>query len=331
MAEGKGPLALVTGAAGFIGSHLVEELVAAGWRVRAFVRYNSRSDIGNLRLLPEGTMEKVQVFAGDLKDPSAVDRAVEGADTVFHLGALIAIPYSYVNPVDFVQTNVTGTIHVLEAARRHRVRRVVHTSTSETYGTAKYAPIDEAHPMQGQSPYSASKIGADKMAESFWLSFRLPVVTIRPFNTYGPRQSARAVIPTIAVQALTGDVIRLGSLTPTRDLNFVKDVTRGFRLAAEREEAVGETINLGTGKEISIGELAETIVEITGGGKRIVTEEKRVRPETSEVMRLIADASKAEKLLGWRPEVEIREGLERTVAWVRENLHCFHDVEKYVV
>ncbi|MFH1279823.1 MAG: SDR family NAD(P)-dependent oxidoreductase [Candidatus Eisenbacteria bacterium] len=331
MAEGKGPLALVTGAAGFIGSHLVEDLVEAGWRVRAFVRYNSRSDIGNLRLLPKETLEKVHVFAGDLKDPTAVDRAVEGADTVFHLGALIAIPYSYINPVDFVQTNVTGTIHMLEAARRHRVRRVVHTSTSETYGTALYAPIDEAHPMQGQSPYSASKIGADKMAESFWHAFGLPVTTIRPFNTYGPRQSARAVIPTIAVQALTGDVIRLGSLAPTRDLNFVKDITRGFRLAAEKEAAVGETINLGTGKEISIGELAEIVMEITGGGKRVVVEEKRVRPEKSEVMRLVADASRAEKLLGWKPEVPIREGLGRTVAWVRENLGRFHDVGNYVV
>ncbi len=325
------PLVLVTGAAGFIGSHLVERLVREGHPVRAFVRYNSRSDHGHLHHLSSEIREKVEVFAGDIKDPSAVDLACRGVDKIFHLGALIAIPYSYVNPVDFVQTNVTGTIHVLEAARRQKVSRVVHTSTSETYGTAQYSPIDEKHPLQGQSPYSASKIGADKMAESYANAFDLPVVIVRPFNTYGPRQSARAVIPTIIVQALTGDTIRLGSLTPTRDLNYVDDTTRGFVLASQSDEAIGRAVNLGTGKEISIGDLVNEIIAIVGGEKKVITEKKRIRPEKSEVMRLIADASLARELLGWEPEISLRDGLTRVVDWIRDNLDQFRDVDKYVV
>lgn len=312
---------LVTGAGGFIGSHLVQRLLDEGARVRAFVRYNSRNDRGALEWLPAEQRSQIEYVVGDLKDGEAVRQSVKGCQVVFHLGALIAIPYSYVNPLDFVQTNVLGTAHVLAACRDYGVERLVHTSTSEVYGTARYAPIDEEHPLQGQSPYSASKIGADKLVEAFGRSFDLPVVTIRPFNTYGPRQSARAVIPTTIVQALTQSEVRLGSLEPTRDLNYVADTCDGFvRAALAGPEVIGETINLGQGWEISIGQLAQRIIALVGRGQPIVTDPARVRPADSEVFRLIADNRKAARLLGWRPRTALDDGLRATIDYVAAHL-----------
>jgi dTDP-glucose 4,6-dehydratase len=314
---------LVTGAGGFIGSHLVEALVREGRRVRAFVRYNGRGDAGQLRFLPAETRREVEVVFGDLRDANAVQDAARGVDVLYHLGALIGIPYSYVHPRETVDTNVTGTLNVLCAARERGVRRVVHTSTSEVYGTALTVPITEAHPLQGQSPYSASKIGADMLAESFHRAFGLPVVTIRPFNTYGPRQSMRAVIPTIAVQALRGDVVRLGSLAPTRDLNFVTDTVDGFVRAGTAPGVEGRLMNLARDEETTVGALAEKIVAIVGRPVRIETDTSRLRPEASEVLRLRGDSSLARELLGWSPAVSLDEGLCRTVAWVRENLDAY--------
>jgi dTDP-glucose 4,6-dehydratase len=265
----------------------------------------------------------MEIVAGDIVDQGSVRHAMQDREFVFHLAALIAIPYSYIAPTSYVQTNVVGTLNVLEVARQQRVERVVHTSTSEVYGTALRVPIDEGHPLQGQSPYSASKIGADKLAESFHRSFDVPVVTVRPFNTFGPRQSARAVIPTIFSQCLTGNVIRLGSLDPTRDLNFVANTVHGFILAAQTPAAVGRTLNLGSGQEISIGDLARRIVDLTGGSARIESEAERLRPEKSEVERLVADATQARELLGWEPLVSFQEGLEQTMAWIRENLEGY--------
>jgi NAD dependent epimerase/dehydratase len=311
---------LVTGAGGFIGSHLAERLVQLGARVRALVRYNSRNDWGLLELAPPDIKNNLEVVAGDITDPFMTSRAVEGCAVVFHLAALIAIPYSYIAPSQFVAVNCTGTLNLLEAARRHGVERFVHTSTSETYGTAQYTSIDENHPLKGQSPYAASKIGADKLAESYHLSFGVPVATIRPFNTYGPRQSARAVIPTIISQALQGEVIRLGSLTPRRDLNYVDDTVAGFLKVAENPQAVGRVLNIGSGRAVSIGELAGKIMELVGGGKRLVTEDDRVRPEASEVMELLCDNRQARDLLGWEPQVGLEEGLGRTIDFIRENL-----------
>ncbi len=310
---------LVTGAGGFIGSHLVETLVRNGARVRAFVRYNSRSDRGYLDELDAAVAREIEIVAGDLKDPEAVVRAVDGCEIVYHLGALIAIPYSYVHPVDVVQTNVMGTANVLSACRASSALRVlVHTSTSEVYGTARYVPIDEQHPLQGQSPYSASKIGADMLATSYHLSFGLPVVTVRPFNTYGPRQSLRAVIPTIISQALAGGPIRLGALTPRRDLTFVTDTVDGFLRAAATRQAIGQTINLGTGVDVSIGELATTILEIIGCDAPIELDEERLRPEQSEVMRLQSSNQRAKDIMGWKPVVSLSAGLRRTVDWMAE-------------
>lgn len=311
---------LVTGAGGFIGSHLAETLVRQGARVRALVHYNSRNDWGLLELLPEDLKRQVEVVAGDITDPFGVFRAMADCEVVFHLAALIAIPYSYIAPAHYVAVNCGGTLNLLEAARQQQVRRFIHTSTSETYGTAQYTPIDEDHPLKGQSPYSASKIGADKLAESYFLSFGTPVATIRPFNTYGPRQSARAVIPTIISQALTGEVIRLGSLTPVRDLNFVSDTVAGFLKVAESDAAVGQVINVGSGRSVSIGQLARTIIDLMGGRHEIVCEEERVRPEASEVMELLCNYDRAEKLTGWRPEVSLHEGLSRTISFIRDNL-----------
>lgn len=318
-----GKKVLVTGAGGFIGSHLTEALVGSGAEVTTFVKYNSRNDWGLIEELPAEIKSKINIVAGDLKDSDAVRRVCKDKQIVFHLGALIAIPYSYLNPRDHVETNIIGTLNVMTGSRDAGVERVVHTSTSEVYGTAKYTPIDEGHPLQGQSPYSASKIGADKIAESFFLSYELPVSTIRPFNTYGPRQSARAVIPTIISQAMTGREVRLGSLTPERDLLFVKDTVRGFLMAAENEASVGEVINLGSGKKISIGELASKIIALIGKGNKIVQEESRVRPESSEVMVLMADTAKAKKLLGWEPHHELDGGLKATIEYVRSNLSKF--------
>jgi NAD dependent epimerase/dehydratase len=311
-------LVLVTGAGGFIGSHLVQALLDRGARVRAFVRYTSRPDAGNLRLVaaPEGRLETV---AGDLRDPSAVLGAMRGCEYVFHLGALIAIPYSYIHPVEVVHTNVVGTLNVLEAARITGPRRVVHTSTSEVYGSAQRVPMDERHPLKGQSPYSASKIGADKLAESYYCAFGLDVVTVRPFNTFGPRQSARAVIPTVITQLLAGQVVRLGSLTPTRDFTYVTDTVNGFLAAAAAEHAVGREINLGNDKEISVGDLTRLIASLMGREALIAEGEERVRPSQSEVTRLRADATLARELLGWRPDVSIADGLRRTIEWIESN------------
>ncbi|RMH01181.1 MAG: NAD-dependent epimerase/dehydratase family protein [Chloroflexi bacterium] len=321
---------LVTGAGGFIASHLVELLVSQGARVRAFVRYNSRGDIGLLRLLPPDIYSQLEIIAGDLRDAEAIREAVQGVDMVFHLGALIAIPYSYLHPREVVETNILGTLNILMAAREFGVRRVIHTSTSEVYGTAQYIPIDEKHPLQGQSPYSASKIGADKIVESFYRSFGVPVVTLRPFNTYGPRQSARAVIPTIIIQTLTRNEIRLGSLSPARDFTFVTDTANGFLKAAEVETAVGQEINLGVGASITIGELAQKIFSIIGKTPKIITDVQRVRPEKSEVFKLHASNLKAQNLLNWHPQVSLDEGLQRTVAWIADHLDLYQP-DKYAV
>jgi NAD dependent epimerase/dehydratase len=309
---------LVTGAGGFIGSHLAERLVELGADVRAFVHYNALGTHGWLDSSPLAA--KMNVIAGDVCDRESVRAAMEGVDTVFHLAALIAIPYSYRAPSSYVRTNVEGTMNVMQSAREIGVRRVIHTSTSEVYGTARYVPIDEAHPLHGQSPYSATKIGADKIAESYNCSFEVPLVTVRPFNTFGPRQSARAVIPTIITQVLTGETVQLGALLPTRDFNYVTNTVDGFVAAAESELAVGETINLGTGREISIGDLAALIERLAGRPLRIESDSQRLRPEASEVERLLADTSKAERLLNWKPEVSLEEGLVRTIEWLGEHM-----------
>ncbi len=315
-----GKKVFVTGAGGFIGSHLVERLVKKGARVTAFVRYNSRNDYGHLERLPPAAQRRVRVITGDLRDSDSVLEAMRGAEIVFHLGALISIPYSYVNPQGVVETNVMGTYNVLQAARRLKVKRVVHTSTSEVYGTAREVPISERHPLQAQSPYSASKIAADKIAESFYCAYEVPVVTVRPFNTYGPRQSARAVIPTIITQALKGGVIRLGSLHPTRDFTFVTDTVEGFIKAAEASGVAGETINLGTGEEISIGDLVALLSSLMGCKIKVKSDAQRKRPRWSEVERLMADSSRARQLLGWAPRVSLRAGLRKTIAWIEQNL-----------
>jgi NAD dependent epimerase/dehydratase len=325
-----GQRALVTGAGGFIGSHLVEELVERGWDVRAFVRYNSQNSRHNLDLLAPAALSSVEVVTGDVADAFSVDRAVAGCDVVFHLAALIGIPYSYVAPSSYVATNVSGTLNVLEAARRHGVSRVIHTSTSETYGSAQYVPIDERHPLVGQSPYSATKIGADKLAESFHLSFGTPVTIVRPFNTYGPRQSLRAVIPTVIVQALTRDSLSLGSLDPMRDFTFVSDTVAGFLAAAESQRVVGETVNLGVGAAVSVRELVERVGALLGRRLLVAEDRARVRPERSEVSRLVSDNTKARELMDWRPAVGLDAGLERTLAYLRERLPELRG-EQYVI
>jgi len=313
-------LLLVTGAGGFIGSHLVEALVGQGATVRAFVRYNSRNDIGLLQFLSAAKLEKVEIVAGDLRDFHAVKQATEDVSCIFHLGALIAIPYSYRHPREVVETNVMGTLNVLMAAHECQVDRLVHTSTSEVYGTALLVPLNENHPLQGQSPYSASKIGADKLVESFYCAYGLPVATIRPFNTYGPRQSARAVIPTIIAQALTRDRILLGDTTSSRDFTYMDDTVRGFLRVAESEQALGEVINIGSNEEVSIGDLARKIMALVGRDVPIVTDEQRIRPARSEVKRLRADNAKAKELLGWSPRISLDEGLARTIVWISEKL-----------
>lgn len=314
---------LVTGAGGFIGSHLVERLVAEGAQVRAFVRYNSRADVGLLKLAPPEMLAQLEIIGGDLRDEHAIRKAVEGCQVVLHLGALISIPYSYYHPVEVAQTNVIGTLNVLTACREAGVERLVHTSTSEVYGTARQVPISEAHPLQGQSPYSASKIGADKLAESFHCAFGLPVVTLRPFNTYGPRQSARAVIPAVITQALTQPFIKLGNVNTTRDFTFVQDTVRGFMLAAQTPGVEGKTINLGTGSEIRIGELVEKIVAKVNRSVEIQVEEERLRPEASEVYRLISDNSQARETLGWLPEIGLDSGLDHTIQWIGQHLDLY--------
>lgn len=321
MVDLKGKQVLVTGAGGFIGSHLAEELVRLGAKVRAMVHYNSQ---GSWHWLDESDLaSEMEVVAGDIADRDSVKSAMKDCDTVFHLAALIAIPYSYKAPQSYLNANIQGTLNVLQNARELGTRRVLHTSTSEVYGTAIYAPIDENHPLQGQSPYSATKIGADKLAESYYRSFDTPVVTVRPFNTFGPRQSARAVIPTIIAQCLAGDVVKLGKVSPTRDLNFVTNTAKGFIAAAGPEEALGEAINFGSGREITVGDLAHLIAKIIGKEITIESEELRMRPEKSEVERLLASNEKAKRITGWTPEVGLEEGLERTVAWFRNNQHRY--------
>jgi NAD dependent epimerase/dehydratase len=314
---------LVTGAGGFIGSHLAESLARDGARVRAFVRYNSRNDYGRLELVDRDVLDAVEVFTGDLTNPEAVADAVARCEVIFHLGALIPIPYSYRHPREFVAANVEGTLNVLEAVRRSGAARVVHVSTSEVYGTAQTVPIAETHPLHPQSPYAGSKVGADQLALSFARSFDVPVVIARPFNTYGPRQSARAVIPTVATQALTRDVVELGATTPTRDFLFVADTVRGLRACATAAGVEGETFNLGTGVEVSIGEVAERIVRIVGRDVEIVASAERLRPAASEVERLVADTTLLRERTGWAPEHDLDDGLARTVDWIRGSLELF--------
>lgn len=322
--ELRGRRVLVTGAAGFIGSHLVEALVAGGCDVRALVHYNSRGHWGHLEELDTAQRRHVEVVLGDVQDPFSTALAVEGCDVVFHLAALIAIPYSYRAAQSYVRTNVEGTLNVLEACRAHGVQRLVHTSTSETYGTAQYTPIDELHPIQGQSPYSASKIAADKMAESYYRSFDVPVVTLRPFNTFGPRQSARAVIPTIISQALDRPEIRLGSLTPVRDLTFCTDTAAAFIAAATSDAAIGQVVNCGNGKGITIGELASRILALMGlPDRQVTTDAERIRPEKSEVFELICDNTLAATLIGWKPSVSLDEGLARVIDYVSAHRGSF--------
>jgi dTDP-glucose 4,6-dehydratase len=314
---------LVTGAGGFIGSHLVERLVEAGASVRAFVRYNSRADPGLLRMASPETVSKLELIGGDLRDSDAIRKAVEGCEYVFHLGALIAIPYSYLHPAEVVESNIIGTLNILMACRDLGVQRLIHTSTSEVYGTALTPIISESHPLQGQSPYSASKIGADKLAESFYSAYGLPVVTVRPFNTYGPRQSARAVIPTIITQAIALNTIHLGSLSTIRDFTYVDDTVNGFLRTAIAKDVEGGTFNLGTGDSVSIGELVEKIIQKVGTQVKVEVDASRLRPQKSEVMRLLSDNSLARERLDWSPSVNLDEGLDRTIAWVRKNINHY--------
>ncbi|MEH2957611.1 NAD-dependent 4,6-dehydratase LegB [Candidatus Merdisoma sp. JLR.KK006] len=315
---------LVTGSDGFIGSHLTEELVKQGYEVKAFVYYNSFNTWGWLDTLPKEIMEHVEIFQGDIRDPHGVKEAVKGCGAVFHLAALIAIPFSYHSPDTYVDTNIKGTLNVLQAARDLETGRVLVTSTSEVYGTAQYVPIDEKHPYQGQSPYSATKIGADRLAESFYRSFQMPVTIVRPFNTYGPRQSARAVIPTIITQLLSGkEIIKLGALTPTRDFNYVKDTVQGFIEIYKSSRTIGEEINIATQHEISIGELAEELISQINPKAEIVCDEQRLRPEKSEVSRLLGCNEKILRLTDWRPRYTFRQGLAETVEFLKNNLERY--------
>ncbi|MFA4823685.1 MAG: SDR family NAD(P)-dependent oxidoreductase [Methanoregula sp.] len=314
---------LVTGAGGFIGSHLVDELLNKGADVTAFVHYNARNNWGMLEGQYNDETPNLNVIAGDVTDSLFVKKAVSEKDYVFHLAALIGIPYSYVAPESYINTNIKGTLNIMQACHDAGVERVVHTSTSEVYGTAQYTPIDEKHPLQGQSPYSASKIGADKIAESFYCSFGLPVTTIRPFNTFGPRQSTRAVIPTIITQALTSNSIKLGSLTPIRDLTYVADTVQGFIKFAESKKTIGMTVNTGSGRGVTIGELADIIISQVNPEARIICEDKRVRPEKSEVLELLCDNRCAKELAGWKPAYTLEEGLSLTIDWMKEHIASY--------
>ncbi len=312
---------LVTGADGFIGSHLVEQLIKDGKKVKAFVYYNSFGSWGWLDTFPKELLEEIEIFAGDIRDPNGVRTAMNGVDEVFHLAALIAIPFSYHSPDSYVDTNIKGTLNVLQAARELETERILVTSTSEVYGTAQYVPIDEKHPFQGQSPYSATKIGADRLAESFYRSFKTPVTIVRPFNTYGPRQSARAVIPTVITQLLSGMTeIKLGSLTPTRDFNYVKDTVRGFIDIAGSDKTIGREINIASQQEISIGRLAQELIDQINPAARIICDEQRLRPEKSEVNRLLGSNKLIKELTAWEPKYSLNEGLRETIAFLNENL-----------
>lgn len=326
--SGNGSTVLVTGAGGFIGSHVAETLVTEGRHVRAFVRYTGRQEIGALRFVPEETLGEIEIIQGDLRNFDSVMRAIQGVRWVIHLGALISIPYSYVSPEETVSCNVGGTLNVLQAARAAGVERVVHTSSSEVYGTARYVPMDESHPLQGQSPYSASKIGADKLAESFHRSFGVPVVTIRPFNVFGPRQSARAVIPTIITQLFRGQDLHLGNLYPTRDFTFVKETAAAFVKSCESPGVLGREINVGSNREISIGDLIQLIGQLMGKKPKIVRDEERSRPGASEVERLFADSSLARDLLGWQSAMSLEEGLRQTIDWIGSH-QDFYQTKRY--
>lgn len=315
---------LVTGSDGFIGSHLVEELVRAGQKVKAFVYYNSFNSWGWLDTLDKEVLKEIEVFTGDIRDPNGVRAAAKDVEEIYHLAALIAIPFSYHSPDTYVDTNIKGTLNVLQAAKDYETSRVLITSTSEVYGTAQYVPIDEKHPFQGQSPYSATKIGADRLAESFYRSFNMPITIVRPFNTYGPRQSARAVIPTIITQLLAGkEELELGSLTPTRDFNYVKDTANGFVEIAKSDKTIGEEINIATQQEISIGQLAEELIRQINPNAKIVCDEQRLRPEKSEVNRLLGSNEKIKRLTNWNPNYTFEQGLAETIEFFRNNLHKY--------
>jgi len=322
----EGKKTLVTGADGFIGSHLVEALLEKNCDVRAFVYYNSFNSWGWLDTLSPDQLRKLDIFAGDIRDPNGVSEAMRDCQIVFHLAALIGIPFSYHSPDSYIDTNIKGTLNVLQGARRRGIERILVTSTSEVYGTARYTPIDEKHPYQGQSPYSATKIGADRLAESFYRSFHTPVVIVRPFNTYGPRQSARAVIPTAITQLLCNEtVLRLGDLTPTRDFNYVKDTVEGFIALAEADSAVGQEVNIATGEEHSIREVAEFLICELSPNARLVTDEQRLRPKASEVYRLVGDNTRITTLTSWRPSHDLKSGLRETIAWFRQS----HNLQRY--
>lgn len=315
---------LVTGADGFIGSHLTESLLEKGYEVKAFTYYNSFNTWGWLDTLPKEKLDQIEVFSGDIRDPNGVREAMKGVNQVFHLAALIAIPFSYHSPDSYVDTNIKGTLNVLQAARDLGTEKIMVTSTSEVYGTAQYVPIDEKHPFQGQSPYSATKIGADRLAESFYRSFNLPVAIVRPFNTFGPRQSARAVIPTIITQLLAGkEEIKLGSLTPTRDFNYVKDTAAGFIAIAESDKTIGQEINIATQREISIGDLAKEIIAQINPDAKIVCDEQRLRPEKSEVNRLLGANAKIKELTDWKQQYTFEQGIAETIAWIRQNMATY--------
>ncbi len=315
---------LVTGADGFIGSHLTESLLEKGYEVKAFTFYNSFNTWGWLDTISKEKLSQIEIFSGDVRDPNGVRTAMQGADMVFHLAALIAIPFSYHSPDSYVDTNIKGTLNVLQAARQLETEKVMITSTSEVYGTAKYVPIDEQHPYQGQSPYSATKIGADRLAESFFRSFNMPIAIVRPFNTFGPRQSARAVIPTIISQLLAGrEEIKLGSLTPTRDFNYVKDTAAGFIAIAESDKTIGEEINIATQQEISIGDLANEIIRQINPKAKIICDEQRLRPENSEVNRLLGSNEKIKRLTDWQPKYTFEQGIEETINWIRDNMNVY--------
>ncbi|HHU17970.1 MAG TPA: SDR family NAD(P)-dependent oxidoreductase [Clostridiales bacterium] len=322
--ELKNKKVLVTGAEGFIGSHLTERLVELGAQVTALAQYNSFNHWGWIDTFDKNIRDNIIVVTGDIREYDGMKKIIKGQEIVFHLAALIAIPYSYVSPMAYVKTNVEGTVNILEACREFGIEKFIHTSTSETYGTAKYVPIDENHPLQGQSPYSASKIAADKMVESYYRSYNLPVVTLRPFNTYGPRQSARAVIPTIIAQILSGvKEIKLGSLSPTRDFTYVKDTVEAFVKVAEADNTIGEVINAGSNYEISIGDLTKKIINLMGIDVKVICDEQRIRPEKSEVNRLWADNTKIKKLTGWEPKYPLYDGLMETISWMKENYRYY--------
>lgn len=315
----------VTGADGFIGSHLCEELVKEGARVRALVQYNSQKNIGNLSFLGPKLRTKIEIVFGDIQDPELMKKFVKGCEVVFHLAALIAIPYSYLAPDAYVQTNILGTLHILQACRANKVKKLLHTSTSETYGTALYTPIDEKHPLQAQSPYSATKIGADKLCESFYRSFALPVVIVRPFNTYGPRQSDRAIIPTIISQLAAGKKeLRIGATSPVRDFLYVKDNVRGYIEIAKSGKGDGEVLNLGTGSGITIGDLTVKIMQLMDHEVKIICENERKRPAKSEVKKLLCSNKKVKNIIGWSPKYSLKEGLLETIAYIKNNPNKFH-------